>query len=236
MAKTRPPEAKDSARRHGHWIECQFFDSAGYPLAGAPYVLTLPDGSRSEGKLGADGALRRDVTEAGRYEVVFADVRHARWGVERIRVGESVTMEAEAVGFEEGATAVFVVYRRGIRDADAMIDALEGSVASGHVSVQWRLDPARRATLDPNDETVPPGGDFYFEVIAGAAMARSGDLRLVDDLEIRLSDGGAPLVDYMVLLPDGSTRRGRLDALGDAVERDVAPGLSRVFPISTVTR
>jgi hypothetical protein len=66
-------------------------------------------------------------------------------------------------------------------------------------------------------------------------MARSGDLRVVDDLEIRLDEGGAPLMDYMVLLPDGSTRRGRLDALGHAVERDVAPGLSRVFPI-TLTR
>lgn len=61
------------------WVALELLDAAGQPVAGAEYVLTLPDGTQRRGRLDAQGfALERDVGDAGQCHAVFPGVGPVR--------------------------------------------------------------------------------------------------------------------------------------------------------------
>ena len=78
----------------------------------------------------------------------------------------------------------------------------------------------------------PP--EYFFKVIIGCAEARSELLQFRDWVEIELKDeDGNPMADqdYVIHLPDGKEKKGKLDGQGRAVERDLPPGRYHVeFP------
>ena len=54
------------------WVAVELLDAAGQPVAGAEYLITLPDGSTRRGRLDANGyAIERDVGDAGQCTVEF---------------------------------------------------------------------------------------------------------------------------------------------------------------------
>jgi hypothetical protein len=230
LATMRAMGAVETARRTGDWIDCSFVDGAGLPLSGVAFRLTLPDGTTFEGALCGDGAIRRDVPEAGRYEVQLIEVFDAVWSSTRVRAGEAVGMSATTTGFDDGTPVVFTIYHRCARTADAVADVLQSSVRAGCAEAQWLRAPASSVAL-PDEPPAHDTLDFYFEVAVGKQVARSGRLEVIDDLSIHLTrpDGSAAAGGtYVAQLPGGGLRTGRLDADGRALERDVTPGQARV--------
>ena len=58
------------------WLNLELRDSTGAPLADRAYALTLPDGTRREGKLDPDGCLHEPVPEG--MEQLLLDVAERR--------------------------------------------------------------------------------------------------------------------------------------------------------------
>lgn len=236
MADTRGFGSVEEAPTEGPAIEMTFVDVAGYPIDGAPYRLTLPDGTTVEDVLAKDGAIRRSLDAPGRVEVVLPRLGQAAWAASETRVGQPVGMQAATAGFPDGTPAAFLVYRRQIREADALVDTVASEVQGGRLEADWSLDTVLGATTTPPDDGEPPPTTvhFYFEVQVGPCLVRSAPLLVKDDLAIELlDDKGQPRasVEYVVLLPDWTARRGRTDLAGRATERDVPPGFCAVTVI-----
>jgi len=228
MGGGRAAAATEISRRSGPWIECRFVDSAGLPLAGLPYLLTLPDGTTSAGTLCRDGAIRRDLPAAGRYELVLMDVHSAAWGLASAGVGERVQLSASAAGFVDGEPAVLVIFRRSVRDADETVAVIDAEVRGGRVESEWALEATAAPTTEPSDDhRLSVTDEFYFEVTVGECAARSDTLTITGDLSIEQPASAGST--YLAVLPDGRARTGRLDAAGRAVERGVPPGYARVL-------
>jgi hypothetical protein len=73
------------------WLNLELLDSTGAPLAGRAYALTLPDGTRREGKLDADGCLHEPVP-AGAGPLLL-DVAERRLALDVVGMPASDTIE-----------------------------------------------------------------------------------------------------------------------------------------------
>lgn len=233
MAVGRALGQPETVQHEGPAIDLPVVDRAGYPLAGMPYRLSLPDGTDIEDVLADDGTIRRSVPAPGRITVVLPAVMAASWASSETRIGVPVEMRASTVGFDDGTLASFLVFRRQLRNADALVDTIPSEVKGNAVAATWMLDPSLGVTMHPpaDDETAITTLGFYFELHVGPCLARSGALRIHDDLHIECLDPSGlprPHAQYVVRLPDGSARRGRADHAGVAIERDVPPGYATV--------
>jgi uncharacterized Zn-binding protein involved in type VI secretion len=215
-----------------HWIEFQFVDSAGLPVAGVPYAFTDPDGAKTEGQLRTDGRIRQDGLSEGEGEVVLRNVYDARWGTDEAEVGETVAITARVDGFEPGAAAQVQVFRRDLNGQDAVVHDEEVPVQSDGVETEWAY-----AYPDADGGETAAGYSapvYYFVVGVGPCSARSAYLRYKDYLEIELVDErGRPVANepYVVTFSSGEVREGQLDGRGYAREEDVPPGRSDIrFP------
>jgi hypothetical protein len=56
------------------WIEIELKDTSGKPYSGADYILYLPDGTESDGKLDEDGKARIDNLLPGPYKFKFPEL------------------------------------------------------------------------------------------------------------------------------------------------------------------
>lgn len=64
---------------NANWIEIMLVDDEGQPVAGEPFVLVKPDGSKVEGALDAKGRFRIDGIDPGNCEVTFPELHEHGW-------------------------------------------------------------------------------------------------------------------------------------------------------------
>jgi len=235
-AATALSDNKEVSTKEEHWVEFQFVDKAGNPVSGIPYKFTDPDGHESEGVLKPDGRIRRDALNAGQCKVQLFSVSNAKWSKDKAGVGEKIKMKATLEGFEEGTPALFQIYRRDLKGADVRIDDIDLEVKGGQIEGEWNYDYPH----EEEDESgiKERGGysspEYYFIVTVGKVSARSGLLGYKDWIAIELEDWKGkkiPNEDYILYLPDGSIRKGRLDQNGYKKEEKIPPGkCGLVFP------
>ena len=76
--------------------------------------------------------------------------------------------------------------------------------------------------------------EYFFRVNIAGVIADSGLLGFKDWIEIKLKNqSGIPIPDedYVLTLPDGSQIKGKVDELGNAIEKDIPPGVCKIdFP------
>jgi len=61
------------------WIEIELVDSLGNPVPGAPYELTLPDGSTAAGSLNEKGLVRVEGIPSGNCQITFPEYDGRSW-------------------------------------------------------------------------------------------------------------------------------------------------------------
>jgi peptidoglycan hydrolase-like protein with peptidoglycan-binding domain len=74
-----------------HWLNLELRDSTGAPLSDRAYALTLPDGTRREGVLDADGRLHEPVP-AGAGQLLL-DVAERRLALDAVGMPAPDTVE-----------------------------------------------------------------------------------------------------------------------------------------------
>ena len=215
-----------------HWFDIQFVDSAGLPVTEVPYKLTPPDGSAAKGVLTGDGHIRRGgLADQGNFTVNLYSVYNAKWSKDSARMGDPVVLSAQTMGFENGTTAVFSIFKRDMHGGDELVSELKSEVQGDKIKADWTYD------FDPQQDPSDPQRqnysypDYYFFVHVEEQKARSGLLLYQDWIEIRLLDHQhkpVPNKKYKLYLASGEIRKGRLDGNGYKKEEKIPPGNCRV--------
>jgi hypothetical protein len=164
-------------------------------------------------------------------------VCNARWSKTSAKVGEKVKLSADAEGFDNSHEGVFQIYRRDISQADVQVIELQANVRGNKLEVEWEY-PAEKTGKDAKPKANSSAGysapEHYFDVIVGTCKARSSLLSFEDYVELTVKDEkGNTLAneEYVLHLPDGSMRKGKLDGQGHKKEEKVPAGRYTVkFP------
>ncbi len=164
-------------------------------------------------------------------------VTNMKWSAKEARRGDIVTLSADIEGAREGTEVAIIVYEY---DADGVHDKiveLTAVVKGKKIEFDWEYEYYEDTDEVPTQEEMERYGKSYnppeyFFVIDyhGQRFGKkqeSGLLLFKDYVEIELKNQrGEPVPDeeYILTLPDGTTREGKLDKEGRALEKDVPPG------------
>ena len=164
-------------------------------------------------------------------------VKNARWDRKEARRGDTVKLLADVEGCRDGTRVPIQIYEEyddGTRD---LITSIEGETQGKSLEARWDYEYHEDTHDIPTHEEaekgyVPP--KYVFELDAAGMKVESGVLGFRDWVDLSLTLGGTrPAADeeYVLTLPDGKERKGKLDDQGKAREKDVPPGDFKVrFP------
>ncbi|MEO5617878.1 MAG: hypothetical protein ABIS67_08900 [Candidatus Eisenbacteria bacterium] len=162
------------------------------------------------------------VHPAGRYE-------NLRWDRKEARRGDTVKMTAEVEDVRDGTRVLMQIYEHDDDGGHDLITAVEGEVKEGALEALWDYEYFEDTDSIPTAEEAEQGyspPEYFFRIDEGEPLD-SGLLGFRDYVEISLTMGGTrPAADeeYVLTLPDGSEREGKLDSDGKATEHKVPPG------------
>jgi hypothetical protein len=166
------------------------------------------------------------------------------WSAKEARRGDTLKLTADVDKVEGGTEATVTILEYDNDGAHDKIVELPAVIKDKKLEIDWEYEYHEDVDELPTSEEVQRYGASYnppeyFFVIdingfkTGTAQ-ESGLLTFKDYIEISLCDAdGNPRADerYVLHLPDGSTKEGRLDARGKAREEGIPPGHIRVeFP------
>ncbi len=225
----------ECSTKHEHWVEIQFVDKAGLPVSGIPYKFTDSARNESEAVLRLDGKIRRDALSAGQCTVQLFNVLNAKWSKTKADVGEKVKMTADVEGYPDGTAATFNIFRRDLKGADVIVATVEAKVQGKKVEGEWEFvyaDDFPDTVYAQTKKYSSP--HYYFEIAIVKSVVKSGMLGYKDWIEIELKDTyDNPIAqeEYVLVLPQGEVRKGKLGAGGKKREEKIPPGHCKVrFP------
>ena len=225
---------EEATESETHFLDVKFTDKAGHPITGVGYKMTDPDGGVSRGSL--TGGIKDSNAKTGNYEIALQAITSAKWSADSARDGETVKIQIETAGLDDGTTAMIQVWQRDFNRADKCVKKIEeATVKSDRVEAEWEYAYNTESEDDARELSRAYSSPvYYFSVKIDSLMARSGMLTYKDYLEIELLDqdgNGVGNQDYVFYLPSGDVRRGTLDGNGYKKEENVPPGVCRVeFP------
>jgi uncharacterized Zn-binding protein involved in type VI secretion len=227
-------QSQTPIKEEHHWIEFNFNDSSGEPISGVPCQFTSPDGKQSEfflSPLGIKWYGKKGGT--GKAKLMF--IRKARWSQAKARVGDKVKLIADVEGYNPGTEAVFEIYKRDLFGADIRILVIRTKTESNKVEAEWEYQyPDDINDIEDTKRIKYTNPEYYFIVKVGQQRARSEFLEYQDWIDIELRDDDDKPIgneEYILYLPNGEIRNGKLDQNGHRREENLPPGKCRVvFP------
>lgn len=164
-------------------------------------------------------------------------ITNARWGQGVARRGDIVKMLADTQGISDGTEAMISIYEHDQDGAHDFITKFATTVKQNKIESKWDFKYHKDTDEIPTAEESEKGynpPEYFFEVTFEGQKAKSGLLDFKDWIEIKLVNIlEEPVGDeeYVLHLPDGQQRKGKLDSKGYAIERDIPPGKCKVeFP------
>lgn len=157
-------------------------------------------------------------------------VTNARWSQQEARRGDTLTLTADVSNAPDGTRAAIEIWEHDADGAHDFITRLSAPVNNNKVEAQWEFEYHKDTDDIPTAEESEKGynpPEYFFRVKVRDVSAESGLLEFKDWIEIELTDPfGNPFAgeEYVVYLPDGQERRGKLDDQGFAREEDIPPG------------
>jgi hypothetical protein len=165
------------------------------------------------------------------------EVSNMKWDKVEARRGDTLKLTADVEGVRDESEVNVVIYEHDQDGNHDRIIEIPASVKNKKIEVLWEYEYHEDTDEIPTQEELDEyGGKYnppeYFFVIdidgqLFGEQQESGLLTFKDWIEIKLLDeSGEPAADaeYIVLLADGSEKKGTLDADGYARIEDVAPG------------
>lgn len=172
-------------------------------------------------------------------------VTNLQWSAREARRGDILTLSAKVENVPDAAEVKVTIYEFDQDGSHDKIVEIPAIVKNKKVELQWEYEYHEDTDEIPTQEQMnrygrnynPP--EYFFTVKVddqefGKAKQDSGLLEFKDWIEIELKDSSGncvPNEDYILHLPDGQQRSGKLDEYGRATERDIPPGKVEVeFP------
>ena len=162
-----------------------------------------------------------------------------QWSQKEVKRGDAVTIQAEIEGAADGTEAFVIIYEYDPDGNHDKVVTIPTEIKNRKIDLSWEYE-YHDSTLNIATEKqiqkynkkkhyVHP--DYFFTLrIDGVDLGKeqeSGLMRFMDKLNFRpLNSDGEPFADaeYILLLADGSDRKGTLDDEGYGYEKDLPPG------------
>ena len=166
------------------------------------------------------------------------------WSAAEARRGDILTLSGEFRDIPDDSEVTVVIYESDQDGAHDRITEMPATLKGKKLVSRWKYEYHEDTDEIPTSEEMERYGgaynppEYFFTVsyldFEMGKEKESGLLTFKDYIEIKLRDaGGNPTADaaYVLHLPDGSTKDGRLDRQGQAREDGIPPGNIRVeFP------
>lgn len=230
-AKNAVAGSPEATTKEKHWIEYKLVDKAGNPVSGVDYKLTDTESRDSYSKVKTDGRITRDSLKEGDATLILKNLFNAKWSKELVKPGDKVELSVETEGLDNGEKINFFIWQRDIRKADLQLENIEVQIQGDKAKTEWQV-PSQGENENGNGYSCQ---DYYFTALSNPDLSvRSGILYIEDFIEIELKDEDGKVIaneEYVLYLPNGEVRKGKLDGNGHKKEENVPKGTYSVtFP------
>ena len=161
-------------------------------------------------------------------------ITNVTWDRKEARRGDTLKLTADVKGPPDGSEAAIEIYERDAEGAHEQVAKIPVTIRNKKVEAWWEFQYHDDTKDIPSAHETEKGyhpPEYFFRVAVGEVGADSGPLEFKDWIEVVLHDGkGNPIggAEYVLYLPDGSQKKGKLNQQGSSIERGVPPGVSRV--------
>ncbi len=170
---------------------------------------------------------------------VFPPVQvfNMKWSAKEARRGDVLTLSADVNGLRDHTEITVIIYDYDRDSAHDKIIELPATVMDKRIELQWEFEYHEDTDEIPTQEELDKYGgkynppEYFFTIKVEdtefGVEQESGLLEFKDWIEIELLDeDGNPVAneDYILHLPDGRQKQGKLDTNGRAREKDIPPG------------
>jgi hypothetical protein len=192
-------------------------------------TITIPENARDA--LFADVILQKHGLSKRSPALVLTPpvkITDVKWDKEEIHRGEKATLTATVEGVPDGMEAEISIWENDEEGAHELVTKFPGIVRDGQIEAEWEFEYHDDTDDIPTEEETEKGyriPEYFFRVSMFGTKAESELIRFKDWIEIELStDESASGIRYVLYLPDGTTREGKLDSDGRSREDDMPPG------------
>ncbi len=228
-------EDEEDDEEEGHYLDVKFTDQGGNPLSGQRYTHTDPDGNSATGVL--SGQIRNTGVSSGNHEIALHSIVSAKWSTTNAQAGDTIKMQVETAGFDDGTVVEIEIMKRDFNRADSVVETKRGLELSGNkIEEEWVYEnpETERVATETQQRNRYSSPVYYFVAKIDGYTARSGILKYKDWIEIELLDNaGSPVADveYEVHFSNGEVRRGSVDSNGKAREERIPTATHEIrFP------
>lgn len=158
------------------------------------------------------------------------EITNAKWDKQEARRGDVLKLTADVKGVKDNTEVQIEIWEHDADGNHDLIEKFSALVKNRKVEAEWEFKYGTDTDEIPTAEESDKGynqPEHFFRVKIDDHFGESGLLKFKDWIEIELVDEeGDPVADedYILHLPDGQERKGKLNSNGYAKEEDVPPG------------
>lgn len=197
--------------------------------------ITVPD--KAEYELYAEAKISKlSLTKKSNPMYLYPpiEIKNVKWDKNEARRGDVLKLTADVKGVADGTDGEIQIWEY---DADGVHDPITKFpvvIKNSKVEADWEYEYHEDTDEIPTAEETERGynpPEYFFRVIVGGVSADSGLLEFKDWIEIELYDNiGNPLKnkEYILTMPDGSEKSGKLNEEGKVKVVDIPPGSIKI--------
>lgn len=161
-------------------------------------------------------------------------IKNVKWDKKEARRGDILKLTADVTNVYDGAEAEIQIWEHDSDGVHDLITKFPVIVKNQKIEVDWEYEYHEDTDEIPTKEESEKGynpPEYFFRVNIAGVSAESGLLTFKDWIELQFNDRlGNPLKNenYVIILPDGSEKKGQLDEKGYAKIEGIPPGAFKV--------
>lgn len=157
-------------------------------------------------------------------------IKNLKWDKKEARRGDILKLTADVLNVYEGTEAEIQIWEYDDDLAHDFITRFTTTVKNKKIEAEWEYEYYEDTDDIPTEEETEKGynpPEYFFRVIVAGVSADSGLLEFKDWIKIILRDIAGNLlsnVEYIITLPNGKKKKGKLDDNGEIILKDLPPG------------
>lgn len=177
----------------------------------------------------AEGIVEQAALWRGKARPIV-EIINVKWDAQEARQGDILKLSADVKGISNGTEVRIEIWERDSGGDAVLVEKFPVLARNKKAEATWEFKYFKDTDEIPAAEESEKGyktPECFFRVKVDNHSGESGLLKFRDWVEIELVDeDGNPIADenYVLHLPDGQERKGKLDRNGYAKEKDVPPG------------
>jgi len=200
--------------------------------------ITVPENAKEE--LYADVKLsKHSLSKKSNGLHLFPPIviKNLKWDKQEARRGDILKLTADIKGLADGNEAEIQIWEHDADEAHDLITKFPVTIKNQKVETEWEFQYVDDTDDIPTEEKSENGyqwPEYFFRVVAAEKSEDSELLKFKDWIEVILKSREGELLgneSFIIELPDGKQKEGKLDQNGYAKMEDIPPGKFKIkFP------